>query len=77
MDNKFSLSEYAADKTRMAFLCECKKCGGKLTTYVSSQTWLDIAYVLVEDDLLTMKEYKNLHHLAVSQWELISEKVGA
>ena len=55
----------------MAFLCECKKCGGKITSYVSPDEWLDIAYVLVDSDFLTLKEFKNLHHLAVSQWELI------
>jgi hypothetical protein len=79
MDNKFSLAEYASDKKQMAFLCECKKHIGskKLTSYVSPDMWLDIAYVLVADDLLTAKEFKNLNHLAVSQWDLIREKVGA
>jgi rRNA maturation protein Rpf1 len=71
METKYSLAEYAEGHNRMAFLCECKKCGGKITSYVSRDEWLDIAYVLVDSDLLTKKEYNNLHHLAVSQWDFI------
>ena len=71
MATKFSLTEFASDKTRMAFMCECKECGFKLTKYVPVATWLDIAFVLVQDDLLTQAEYKTLHHLAASQWATI------
>lgn len=71
MENTYSLSEYAKQFERMAFICGCKKCGAKMTSYVSSDEWLDIAYVLVEGDAITKKEFKKLHHLAVSQWELI------
>jgi hypothetical protein len=77
MENKFSLADYASDKTRMAFVCVCKKCVNGMSAYVSPEVWLDIAYVLVQDDLLTLKEFKNLNHLAVSQWDLISEKINA
>jgi len=77
MENKFSLAEYVSDKTRMAFVCSCKVCGNKMSSYVSAETYLDIAMVLVEDDEITSKEFKKLNHLAVSQWTLISEKVGA
>lgn len=72
MTSKFSLAEYTADKTRLAFFCDCKKCGNKLSTYVSPQAWLDVAYVLVQDDLVSMPEFKNLQHLAVSQWATIA-----
>lgn len=71
MENKYSLTEYASDKDRMAFVCTCKKCGTAMTDYMAPAQWLDIAFVLVDDDRLTVKEFKNLHHLAVSQWELI------
>lgn len=77
MEDKFSLADYASDKKRMAFVCECKECGNKISGYVSPETWLDVAYVLVQDDLLTTKEFKNLNHLAVSQWELISNTLNS
>lgn len=77
MENKFSLAEYASDKKRMAFVCSCKQCGNKMSSYVSADDWLDISYVLVDSDSITSKGFKNLNHLAVSQWSLISEKYGA
>jgi hypothetical protein len=72
MTSTFSLTAHTADKTRLAFYCDCKKCGNKLTPYVSVGSWLDIAFVLVQNDLLTPAEFKNLNHLAVSQWETIA-----
>jgi len=71
MENKFSLADYASDKQKLAFVCVCKKCVNGMSDYLSPDVWLDVAYVLVQDDLLTTKEFKNLNHLAVSQWELI------
>lgn len=76
METKYSLMEYAKGHNRMAFICGCKKCGGKITSYVSSDEWLDIAYVLVASDMLTKKGFKELHHLAVSQWDFIAETYG-
>ena len=73
MEARYSLKEYASDKKRMAFVCTCKKCGTAITDYVSPDVWLDIAYVLVDSDFLTLKEFKNLHHLAVTQWDDIDK----
>lgn len=67
----YSLTEYASDKTRMAFVCTCKECGSALTSYVTPQTWLDIAFVLMDTDLLTVKQFKQMHHLACTQWDII------
>lgn len=77
MEHKFSLAEYVADKERIAFVCSCKECVAKMSSYLSVDEWLDIAYVLVDSDFITKKEFKKLNHLAVTQWALISEKIGA
>lgn len=76
MENKFSLADYASDKKQMAFVCVCKECVNGMSDYLSPEAWLDVAYVLVQDDLLTTKEFQNLNHLAVSQWELISNTLN-
>jgi len=72
MTSTFSLTEYTAGHTRLAFYCDCKKCGNKLSPYVATDSWLDIAFVLVQNDLISKAEFKNLNHLAVSQWETIA-----
>ena len=76
METKFSLTDYASDKDRMAFVCTCKECVNKISDYLTPDVWLDVAFVLVQDDLLTAKEFQNLNHLAVSQWEFISDTLS-
>lgn len=57
----------------MSFYCDCKKCDNKSTDWLSHDEWLDIAYVLVDSDLVTRKEFKQLNHLAVTQWNDIDK----
>jgi len=71
----FSITEYASDKQRMAFVCTCKKCANGMSDYVSPQVWLDIAFVLQDKDELTNVEFKKLNHSAVSQWNTISKLI--
>jgi hypothetical protein len=74
--NKFSLSGYAENSKYMFFYCKCKQCDNKSTAFISPSEYLDIAYVLVASDMLTKKEFKQLNHLAVSQWDFIAQTYG-
>lgn len=75
--NKFSLKEYASDKRIMSFLCTCKDCNNKMTSYVSPDAWLKLAYEIFGQDEITSKEFKTLNHLAVTKWNYFVEKVSA
>lgn len=73
----YSLTEYvekwSGTLKRRCFVCTCKKCnGGKQTPYITNEAWLDIAFVLMDSDEITEAQYKELNHLAVSQWDVIA-----